>query len=64
MKRTPCIASLAILLSAASPAIFAMGNDANGAVKETNALQQTKKVTGVVVDRVAESIKLQFLLLV
>ena len=51
MRRTPCVASLAILLSAASPAAFALGNDAYGAAKEVNALQQAKKVTGVVVDQ-------------
>lgn len=51
MRRTPCVASLAILLSAASPATFALGNDAYGAALEVNALQQAKKVTGVVVDQ-------------
>ena len=51
MRRAPCVASLAILLSAASPAAFALGNDAYGAALEVNALQQAKKVTGVVVDQ-------------
>ena len=51
MRRTQCVASLAILLSAASPAAFALGNDAYGAALEVNALQQAKKVTGVVVDQ-------------